>query len=305
MSVTKRGLIVRPTVVTDNFNGEIEPQLLNKLILYWDVLEYPAMSGISPNYSVLNDMELLKKEGIIQESFVLADEKSAKVVDYLKYNSSKKKFIIDKDLSNLKKAIGHTQVELCKHKNYVDKNTIWSIGDLNDDISKMYFEKANKDSVLMEFYDFLPVPCKTVKLEKILEFKLKRKDEILYLRTAIDELSSTVCKSENIDLELKRQKETIEKCLLDLHRVLDETKIQKICSNLHMYLNIDKNEMLSFVSQSAMVGLFAKSFAFGLLMKFGVNVLVKIGMKKVSKIDKIPDHLKYYIYAYNIERKLK
>lgn len=300
----RRGIILRPTFKGKNTNGGIDDLLLRKIILYWDIIEYPFVNGVSPNYEVLKDMKFLKDCKLIEQSYVLTGENSAKVVDYSKYKSKRHTIKLG-DLNNsFMKSFYYSQVELCKYKNSVDKETIWSIGDLNDDLSHIFFDKNNRESVAMEFYNFLPHPNLNTKINDILEFKNKRKDELLYLRSNIDDLSSIVYKSENIETELKKNKEQIEKSLLDLHRTFDETKIQKICSNLNIYLNLDKSEILKFIANSTFVGLLTQS-PFLSLASYGIQVLLKVGQKKVSKMNKIPDRLKNYLYVYNVEQKFK
>lgn len=314
----KRGIILRPIVKNNTINGNIDDQLLRKLVMYWDFLDYPMIMdnntrvAITCNYTINKDLSLLKQEGILDQSYVVADNNIAKVMsnreDFNNGYTNKDNVIQNPKIDNIemfKLPFGISQIELCKHRNSADKNTIWSIGDLNDDISEFFFGKKNFDAIQMEFYNFLPIPKKEVPLDKILEFKLKRISEILHLRTAIDELSSIVIKSENLEDGIKRKKEEIDKCLLGLHRVLDENKIQKICTNLNMYLNIKENEILKYFNQAGIISIIINNLQFGFVLGLGINILLKIGTKKVSKIDKLPENLRNYLYVYDVETKLK
>lgn len=312
----KRGVVLRPTIQNGNMNAKIDEQLIRMLALFWDIMDYPIIkdnnSGIvwGPNERFLPEHLLLKQEGILQESYVAANDNGAKVVssrDELKNIESESgttKSGVINSVDRFISPFGVAQIELCKHKNSTDSNTSWSIGDLNDDISKMFFGNKDKEAIQMEFYNFLPVPSKEVPLEKILDFKSKRDSELLHIRAAVDELSNAVFHSENLEDELKRKKEEIDKCLLDLHRILDENKIQKICSNLNTYLNIKEIELSKLIPQVAAASLITSNLEFGLLLGIGVNVLLKIGSKKVSKIDSLPENLRNYIYVYDTETKL-
>jgi hypothetical protein len=300
----KRGIILRPSFFKNSTTAEVDSALLKRLMLYWDIFEYPSINGMNPNYDSLKDLKFLKDAGVIEESFVIADESSAKVVDYKTYRSRRHTIKITKEDQWMKNAVWNAQVELCKQRNFKDKSTSWAIGDMNDELSSVYLNNKGRDSIFVEFINCLPVPGNKAGLSDILKFKEKRREELLHLRVNLDELSNSLSTSENLQTELKKGKEKLELSLLELHRVLDESKVQKVTSNLKVYLNLEKSEMANFIVSSLVVGQLTESGGLGLLASYGLNVLLKLGTKKVSSMDKVPDRLKDFLYVYDVEKEL-
>jgi uncharacterized protein DUF6236 len=83
---------------------------------------------------------------------------------------------------------------------------------------------SNVRSTLIELYRAIPVPDKDVPLEDILEFRTKRRDELLRLRTTIDDFYAEVVGSSDRDYELRRRVSEIEKSCIDLLRLCMNSK---------------------------------------------------------------------------------
>ena len=97
----------------------------------------------------------------------------------------------------------------------------------------------------LELIEAIPLPDKDVPLNEILEFKLKRNDEFVALRTELDSIGSALNSAENSASELQRAVGHIDKACADALRVCGEWQFPVRLSNQKMALDLKPFEILA------------------------------------------------------------
>ena len=82
----------------------------------------------------------------------------------------------------------------------------------------------------------LPVPQGIVPLEDILEFKQKRKDELIALRHHLDDIYQAIISSGDIPRSMTTETQKLETALKEIDRTLSEASITKAVTNLRTYI---------------------------------------------------------------------
>jgi hypothetical protein len=87
-----------------------------------------------------------------------------------------------------------------------------------------------------ELWNMLPVPKSDVPLEKILEFKEKRRDELFALRVHLDEMYQDIIASADMPRARNTQAMKLSLALQDIDKGFDEFGIGKVISSLRGYI---------------------------------------------------------------------
>lgn len=90
----------------------------------------------------------------------------------------------------------------------------------------------------VELHRAIPVPNKDVPLNDILEFKLKRKDEIHRLRDELDTMMAAINKAEDKNTELAKHVAQVDMACADALRVGKEWRFPVRLSNLKLSLDL-------------------------------------------------------------------
>ncbi len=205
----KRGLILSPPfkpiengihVENSNFNS-LE---LRKYLLFWDMIDYPKNSAIDMGLST--DMQFLLDSGVLKRTFYhfpggLVD---AKVFIQAQENA----------------------FQINEHKEAGQ----WSLAQLSE--KQFYTSNIQKPSIEFELFNSLPIPDKNVPLDKILEFKQKRYDELIAFRTYMDELYLNIINSQDIPRSKIHTIDKISQSLKEIDTLLKESKISRVLNHL-------------------------------------------------------------------------
>jgi hypothetical protein len=92
------------------------------------------------------------------------------------------------------------------------------------------------------FWKALPVPRDNVPLSNIVEFKRKRKDELLNFRQTLDDLQSEIKKCENqadVQQVLVKFKEKSDRSLANLEAVLSDSRIATFAGSIRTLIKLD------------------------------------------------------------------
>jgi hypothetical protein len=100
----------------------------------------------------------------------------------------------------------------------------------------------------------IPVPDQTVPLADILDFKVKRVDELYALREAIDGMAAHIAKAENQQDELAKQVNSLDKRCTDVLKIAKEWPFPIRLTNVKASLDL---------KPSTTFGVFVASFALG------------------------------------------
>lgn len=189
--------------------------------LYWDKIILTNNNIIHLGYDGEEGVIELKKEGILEEVKVNIELGNGDINDFLYQGMT----------AFLLKSIQRTDVNITANnanKVYISQNDIIT----------------PKQGELITFVNALPEPTPDTKLNDILEFRLKRKDELRNLMIKLNELEIRVLKSENKNLEIKAVINEIDKSCADVIRLYKERKMKFNLSN--MKFNFSMKEVIKY-----------------------------------------------------------
>jgi hypothetical protein len=335
--MNKRGIIISPTPSTTKIAGResIDPAYLRQCLLYWDMIDCPndRFLKVVLNRN-LKDIELLQKEGIfIRTEGTFFAKKSphykiilsmhddhpnefwalAQLYAFEKHNRSGNTFSIGQFNNNLIFAeIDPAEAFFFVETGPFDKDQTSNILGLSRD--KLFSTKNELERgpiVELELHQAIPIAIADEPLEKILEFKIKRQDELQHFRHAMDGFYLTVINSRDILRAKSYVIEQIDLSLCDLSRVMNESRLKYFLSNTNITVNfpepseIAKNVAIggaSGGSLGSMIGLpkicAAIGAGYGALTSF-----IKVSIKpEAFKPKRIPDNLKDFAYIYHAKQ---
>ncbi|MPN11935.1 hypothetical protein SDC9_159244 [bioreactor metagenome] len=157
----------------------------------------------------------------------------------------------------------------------------------------------------MELYNSIPVPAADVNLEDILNFKEHRYNELQEFRCVMDEMYMSIINSPDKDLAKDISVKKLQNKLIELDRIMNESKINRFLSSLKAELDIsgiiksgltaiggyELGAKVGFPTTGAVLG-FASSM---------VNIKCEFSLKPKE----MPIELKDYAYLYYQNKELK
>ena len=206
--------IIKTKDITDNFD-------IRQYLLYWDKIDFPDNNIVSINPDETPEVKYLKDVGILEQSFV----------KFVSYSCGDNNIIID------------MQMEVLKYRNQKEPGC-WSLAQSGRSLQFPYPSlqipcQSSEESrtIQVELYKALPVPPNTASLEDILNFKEKRKDELLHFRFAMDKLYERVINSGDISHTKNSVIEELQKTIIDLNKVFNETWSSRLLSRVKALVN--------------------------------------------------------------------
>lgn len=235
--MSKKGIVVSPPftpIYTGgiSFSGAPDPIELRKYLMYWDEIDYPTNMLIHI---------------------------SSSEIDYLESTESlKRTFITFKDgVSSGKGEFLIAAQEAAFRKNQESEPGCWTIAQLAH--IPFYSQQSVGVGVEVELYDMLPVPSVDTPLADILEFKTKRKDELLAFRCHMDEINETIQNSKDIPRSKNTQISRLEFALKDIDRTITESGMKRVTTHLKNVINADFSGIvgsgLGFAGISSLIGM--------------------------------------------------
>lgn len=205
-----RGIIVSSEYSGDKntlvmHNAGIDPLKLRQYILYWDKIDYPSNNLIF--MPLTPDEQYLENVGILKRTHV-----------NISFNGSlpiNPEIFINSQLAAF-------------NKNNSVEGEIWSIAQPTKEVILPHKDSIETRSLQVELFNCLPVPTRDVNLEDILNFKEHRYDELQEFRWLLDEMYDEIINSCDKDLTKNKSIEKLQKKVLDINRVMDESKIKKM-----------------------------------------------------------------------------
>lgn len=200
----------------------ISSEELNYLTLYWDKLVSPTNNIV--HLGLLNEEELIKC-GVLTRPRFVADGffDGAKMTDFH----------------------ARTHVDALNQLRRSEGCIDWRMHFFNNEVA-IHVDKAQRKEVLrFELADLLPVPPKETPLHEILEFKERRKDELLALHGYLDELYSEVLKSGDFDLQRAKAISGLKASLDALNSLNNEGWRSPLKFNLSTSFEFDLGQLVS------------------------------------------------------------
>lgn len=212
-----RGLVVSPPIETGGRSlaiksSDLDPQELRSSLLFWDKLDFPDQNiigfGLSP------DVEFLMTAGVLQRTRV--------------------EFAGAGDIAELYRRLHVSAYELLDNE---DPGR-WSLASGERSISFTDDVLDVGRGALVRLYGAIPVPDKDVPLADILEFRTRRSDELLALRTHLEAVYQRVISAGDGDLAWNTEIEALQKGIQDHINVSKETGLRFRLADLSANLNL-------------------------------------------------------------------
>lgn len=257
----------------------IDPLKLRHYLLYWDKIDYPSNNGV---YTELSEDEMyLESIGLLKRTHTI-------------FNGS---FMINPEIFII------SQVNALK-VNSKNKGEIWTLAQPTSNIILPKNQCTQIKNIQVELYDCLPVPSQDVSIEEILEFKERRGNDLKEFRYLLDEMYDSIINNCDIDFAKDKCIERLQNKVIDINKIMSESKIKRFFSNVKIELNI--NELVS-----AGVKIFA-GYEMGAKVGFPtIGTIVGLGSAAINlkselslKPNFIPDELKDYAYLFYANREL-
>jgi hypothetical protein len=186
-----------------------------------------------------------------------------------------------------------------------ERDGFWSIGQTGCNFEMPLIDGISKETQLLElsFYNILPFPTSDTPIEKILRFKEKYCNELIDFQLALSKLNSKIENSQGDPRVIQDCKDDIRIALNDLHRTLDESKIQKISGVVKTLLDI--KQMGSAPIIAGTVAHFAEiPVVIGAMIGYTASGVISLLSKKEKKIEKLDSRIKDFAYLYYAEKEL-
>ncbi len=255
-----RGIIITPIYTTQQITL-IDARYLRKCLLYWDMIDCPddATTHLSP-LSDPNDLALLQSEGIFQRTSGYFFKKVSN--DYIlsfclehpyEFWSLAQSYALKKhDNVNEHWVIGQVgkrseflEPVAASNFAFVDSKGVGPNSPANIlrlPSEKIYDQSSNFElgpALRIELENFLPVPHSEVPVEKIIQFKRKRWDELLRFRHTLDKLYLSIIGSNDVSATKEYAMDEVVQSLNDLNKVMSESKLRRIFSTIRVELTIN------------------------------------------------------------------
>jgi hypothetical protein len=272
----KRGIITNPGIIVKHNNGVSISKLLSKTdlnyyVLYWDKIIMPTNNMI--HIAIPNESELISSK-IIERPRVAFGQWSASGPAY--YNPL---IVAQSIITN----------ELIEKEKEID----WTIHQIGDGIIVGKDQQKEYESIKVEILNCLPVPSDEVDVQKILNFKEKRKDELLALHSAIDDIYFEILKSPDKNLSTKKEISTFKKNLDDLKKASKESFKKSTKYNFTTELNINGKDLGLALGGGATFDFFTSGMTIPIgTVVSGIASLIKIKASRTYSVEKAKEKTK-------------
>lgn len=230
----ERGVIANAGIINPLPKGfrmerTISVEELNYYILYWDKVVIPSNNLVY--ISIPNEQELLGC-GVITRPRV-------------SFNGSFQGDMVTEAIMSCQSIVAKNLL--------ADKKTDWVIHQIGNNLCLPNVETEKRSVIKFDLLNALPVPLQDVPINEILEFKLKRKDELTQLHCLLDDLYLDIAKSPDTDLTSRK--------------IVSE--LASLISNLDT-LTLSKFKQVQKYDMSASINISCKEVGIGAAMFMGM-----------------------------------
>lgn len=209
-----------------SFKENLRASDIIKYLVYWDKIDYPVNSqcfiGLADP-----DLIMLEEQGILTRTMYPFGSNG-----------------INPDLF-LKSQLWALEQHIKSSKGQ------WTLAQDIFETDDLYFPLINEDNKkqIIEFnlINSLPVPIDSTPIYEILDFKYRRRDELIRLREHLDTIYNSIIQSEEIQKTYHKKIQEIQKDLYDLNRLFNENKIRTRLDSMKAHFqNILPTDKYSF-----------------------------------------------------------
>ncbi|WP_349818211.1 MULTISPECIES: DUF6236 family protein [Clostridium] len=275
-----RGIVVAPEYEakgTELFlkSSDIDPLKLRQYLLYWDRIDFPTNNII---HCTSNDIDYLESLNLLQRT---------------KYNCSCNGII------NMEELFLNAQIQALNNNN-LNKNERWTLGQGNLNLLLPKDEVERKNTLILDLYNSLPIPATDVPLDDIINFKEKRRDELMEFRNSMDKIYLSIINSGDIDISKSVAIKDLEKKIIAINKVMNESKIKKLLGSVKV--NIDINSLIMGGAGYIIGKETGNSIMLASLGLAASSIKLRIDKQLIPK--HIPDNLSDFAYLYYSQKEL-
>jgi hypothetical protein len=213
---SERGLVVsNPIQISGNAlkaKSGLDPQELRTALLFWDKLDYPENNLIA--FGLQPDAQFLVDAGVLKRTRIQVVGGGA-----------------------MEKAYAQAHVAAFKRLDASEPG-VWSLATGENSFSFDDGDLQDDRGVLVKLHHALPVPDKDVPLEDILQFRERRRAELLALRHHLEDIYQRVIAAGDGDLALNSEIEKLEGAIADHIKTSKETGLRFRSVSLNASLNL-------------------------------------------------------------------
>ncbi|WP_434728738.1 DUF6236 family protein [Pseudomonas soli] len=183
---------------------------------------------------------------------------------------------------------------------------IWSINAGENSIhTKSEFETPD-NGTLLELYNSLPVPGPSVPLNEIVEFKHKRRDELLAFRAHFENLAESIQSAPDTTKELEAKLKEVDKACANLLKTTREWRYPVYITSSQASFNFDLTKAFKSAVETYTAGMKVNLDQTTAIVSAGAAALAsqfKIAITAGFRSTRLPPSP--YKYAYHVQRELK
>lgn len=215
---TERGLIVSPPITIAGTGvsvsrNELDPQELRFALLFWDRLDYPSNNFADFRDPDNPEYQFLLKAGVLTASHIVMSSGTAEDVVHGAfvgaYRELNKRDPEKWSLARGEKSLGFSPGELLPNR-----------------------------GILLELHRAIPVPDRDIPLEDILQFKAKRKAELLNLRHHLEKVYLDITNSQERDFAKTLALSELDQAIVDVFKVGRESRMRLKLFGLEAKLDV-------------------------------------------------------------------
>lgn len=277
-----RGVVITPEIEVFGKNGmqiknsDIHPLKLREYLIYWDKIDFPISNIIS--FGGSPEIDYLQELGVLKRSRINMQE-SGEIVD-LFLKSQLQAFL----------------------NNNKDQKGSWSLVQPNFKLALPIELSKQTRALEVDLYNSLPIPEADVPLDDILEFKDRRKNELLEFRYIMDGLYEEILTSQDTERAMEKNIQLLQRKLININRVMTDSKIKRVNGSMKVNINISDAIKEGFVWGAAGT-VFNFPVEWGAILGVASS-FIKVNLELTRQPRNLPVELKDYAYLYYTQKEL-
>lgn len=280
------------------FKDSITPDDVRKNLLYWDFIDFPRTSDMKVDLRTNEENILLIEQGFIKQTDLYAAKAPAPgtIVQFEVHKICENAILGQLELLNEYASQG---LRCAVSQHYIDQRLL-------DFYVPKSIQKA-RPIIEFELINCLPYPSIDTKIADVLEFKDRRKDELIQLRQALENLNTTATKNPD-KLKDKNLIQELEEKIRDVDTVLKENKFNIFTTPTKILVDIPKEIVKDFksiftdISITTALGFPIDSKEF--LMVTGARAIINTTAKTLLGPKQLPENIKDFAYIYHAKKEL-
>ncbi|NMX98050.1 hypothetical protein HBO43_15730 [Pseudomonas veronii] len=217
-----RGIVIAPSLDLDahkniSYLGTIHPDTFKKYLLYFDKIDIPKTTRIG--FESTPDDKFLESAGILEHT--LHDEGSTFQPKHTKLN------LIENALK-IRHSVQPGQWSLANHKLSPSENQL-----------------TKNPGIEIKIYECLPIPSPESSFDDILNYKDKRKDELLEFRNHLDDIYQLILSQPDTERGLVTAIANLKKSITNVNASATKGLLRRVASSFNISLNIESTFSLA------------------------------------------------------------